>query len=185
MICGAARCSVTNKKYLRAADTKFCIRDSIVDMSDRQSINRCSLLIGRWRHQLFIRDQWHSDLIKSTLHECKRLTKHTQGLPWVRHHKGHIRIGDKKRAGCCGEITFVFPAFPLFSLAPQVLAFVHLEETQKNTQDFDPPQYLLTNLLPRQVTMDGRRWKTSQVEGLPQEVFVRNIGQGTASLKQK
>ena len=29
MICGAARCGVTNKKYLRAADTKFCIRDII------------------------------------------------------------------------------------------------------------------------------------------------------------
>ena len=27
MICGTVRCGVTNKKYLRAADTKFCIRD--------------------------------------------------------------------------------------------------------------------------------------------------------------
>ena len=26
-LCGALQCGVTNKKYLRAADTKFCIRD--------------------------------------------------------------------------------------------------------------------------------------------------------------
>ena len=27
MICGAVQCGVTNKKFLRAADTKLCIRD--------------------------------------------------------------------------------------------------------------------------------------------------------------
>ena len=26
-LCGAVQCGATNKKYLRAADTKFCIRD--------------------------------------------------------------------------------------------------------------------------------------------------------------
>ena len=29
-LCGAVQCGVTNKKYLRAADTKFCIRDIIL-----------------------------------------------------------------------------------------------------------------------------------------------------------
>ena len=39
--CGAVQCGVTNKKFLRAADTKFCIRDITSVIPDALSRAPC------------------------------------------------------------------------------------------------------------------------------------------------